>query len=97
VETQNVQLDALGRYSVLLGVSLPGGLPLDLFTTGKALWLGVQAQLPGQAEQPRVLLVAVPYALKGTNRQRMLGAVVGKALEPLGKGTGVIQVLVKLQ
>ena len=31
------------------------------------------------------------------HRSRMLGAVVGKALEPLQKGTGVIQVLVTLQ
>jgi len=37
------------------------------------------------------------YAMKGTDRGRMLGAVVGKALEPLQKGTGVIQVLVTLQ
>jgi hypothetical protein len=37
------------------------------------------------------------YAMRGTNRSRMLGAVVGKALEPLPKGTGVIQVLVTLQ
>jgi hypothetical protein len=37
------------------------------------------------------------YAMKGTERGRMLGAVVGKALEPLPKGTGVIQVLVTLQ
>lgn len=37
------------------------------------------------------------FAMKGTNRKRMLGAVVGKALEPLPKGTGVIQVLVTLQ
>ncbi|HUO29511.1 MAG TPA: hypothetical protein VMU80_09855 [Bryobacteraceae bacterium] len=37
------------------------------------------------------------YAMKGTDRSRMLGAVVGKALEPLNKGTGVIQVLVTLQ
>jgi hypothetical protein len=37
------------------------------------------------------------YAMKGTDRQRMLGAVVGKALEPHGKGIGVIQVLVTLQ
>jgi hypothetical protein len=36
------------------------------------------------------------YARKGTNRQRMLGAVVGKALEPLGKGSGAIQALVTL-
>src|SRR5215472_15658200 len=37
------------------------------------------------------------HAMKGTDRSRMLGAVVGKALEPLQKGTGVIQVLVTLQ
>ena len=36
-------------------------------------------------------------AMKGTDRTRMLGAVVGKALEPLTKGTGIIQVLVTLQ
>jgi hypothetical protein len=36
-------------------------------------------------------------AMKGTDRARMLGAVVGKALEPLTKGTDVIQVLVTLQ
>jgi hypothetical protein len=36
-------------------------------------------------------------AMKGTDRTRMLGAVVGKALEPLRSGTGVIQMLVTLQ
>jgi hypothetical protein len=37
------------------------------------------------------------HAMKGTDRGRMLGAVVGKALQPLEKGTGVIQVLLTLQ
>ena len=37
------------------------------------------------------------YAMKGIDRRRMLGAVVGKALQPLAKGDGVIQVLVTLQ
>lgn len=37
------------------------------------------------------------HAMKGTDRGRMLGAVVGKALEPLREGTGSIQVLVTLQ
>jgi hypothetical protein len=37
------------------------------------------------------------YAMRGTDRRKMLGAVVGKALEPLANGTGVIQVLVTLQ
>jgi hypothetical protein len=46
------------------------------------------------------LLVAsshVGYAMKGTDRGRMLGAVVGKAMEPLAEGSGLIQVLVTLQ
>jgi hypothetical protein len=46
------------------------------------------------------LLVTSPtpgHAMKGTDRSRMLGAVVGKALEPLQEGTGVIDVLVTLQ
>jgi hypothetical protein len=62
-ETQNdVQLDATGHYSVQLGITKPNGVPTTLFTTGEARWLGVQiAQLP---EQPRVLLISVPYALK---------------------------------
>lgn len=37
------------------------------------------------------------YAMKGTNRKRMLGAVVGKAMQSLDSGTGVIEVLVTLQ
>jgi hypothetical protein len=37
------------------------------------------------------------HAMKGTDRGKMLGAVVGKALEPLPEGKGVIQVLDTLQ
>jgi hypothetical protein len=37
------------------------------------------------------------HAMKGTDRSRMMGAVVGKALGSLDRGTGVIQVLVTLQ
>jgi hypothetical protein len=37
------------------------------------------------------------YAMKGTDRSRMLGAVIGKALGDLESGTGVIEVLVTLQ
>src|SRR5208282_4337057 len=51
----------------------PEGLPLDLFTSVKALWLGVQPQLPGATEQPRVLLVAVPYALKASDSDTLGG------------------------
>lgn len=37
------------------------------------------------------------FAMKGTDKARMLGAVVGKALQPLREGTGMIEVLVTLQ
>jgi hypothetical protein len=37
------------------------------------------------------------YAMKGTDRSRMLGAVLGKAMGSLDAGTGVIEVLVTLQ
>jgi hypothetical protein len=62
-ETQNnVQLDATGHYSVQLGITKPNGVPSALFTSGEARWLGVR--IAEQAEQPRVLLLSVPYALK---------------------------------
>jgi hypothetical protein len=49
---------------------------------------------------PGDLLVISPlmgYAMKGTDRSRMLGAVLGKALGTLESGTGVINVVVTLQ
>jgi hypothetical protein len=62
-ETQNnVQLDPSGHYSAQLGITKPSGVPTTLFTSGEARWLGVR--IAEQAEQPRVLLVSVPYALK---------------------------------
>ena len=61
-ETQNVTPDANGQYSVLLGTTTATGLPDDLFSQQEQRWLGIQLQ--GQAEQPRVLMVSVPYAFK---------------------------------
>jgi len=73
VETQKVQLDDQGRYTVLLGATQAEGLPLDLFTSGKARWLGVTPHLPAVGEQPRVLLVGVPYALKAADAETLGG------------------------
>jgi hypothetical protein len=60
-ETQDVQPDDQGRYTVLLGANTLGGLPADTFAPGKAHWLGVGVS--GQPEQPRILLVESPSAL----------------------------------
>jgi hypothetical protein len=62
LETQSVQADSNGHYSVQLGATQAEGLPNNLFASGEARWLGVE--ISGQAEQPRVLLLSVPYALK---------------------------------
>ncbi len=71
IETQNVQPDKNGHYTVMLGAATSGGIPTALFASGEARWLGVQAA--GQSEQPRVMLLAVPYALKAADAQTVGG------------------------
>jgi hypothetical protein len=72
-EVQNVQLDQQGHYDLMLGATESEGIPQDLFASGEPRWLGVQALLPGQEEQPRVLMVSVPYALEAQNAQTLGG------------------------
>jgi len=71
METQNVQPDKNGHYTVTLGSTTSQGLPTTLFASGEARWLGVQPQ--GQPEQARVMLLAVPYALKAGDAQTLGG------------------------
>jgi hypothetical protein len=71
METQNVTPDANGQYGVLLGSTTATGLPNDLFSQEEQRWLGVQVQ--GQSEQPRVLLVSVPYAFKAHEAETLAG------------------------
>ena len=71
IETQNVQADKNGRYSVMLGSASSHGLPTDVFTAGEARWLSVQAS--GQAEEARVILLSVPYALKALDAETLGG------------------------
>ena len=51
-------------------ITKPNGVRTTLFTSGDARWLRVR--IGEQAEQPRVLLVSVSYALKtgGCNDRR---------------------------
>jgi hypothetical protein len=70
-ETQNATADAEGNYTVQLGATGPEGLPLDLFSAAAARWLGVRVN--GGNEQPRVLLLSVPYALKAADAQTLGG------------------------
>ena len=72
-EIQNVVVDADGHYSVLMGAAQNEGMPLDLFTSGEPRWLSVRFNRAGEAEQPRVLLVSVPYALKAADADTLGG------------------------
>src|SRR6266849_5701524 len=70
-EIQNVQVDETGHYTVLLGATKAEGLPIELFTSKQAQWLGVQPD--GQAEQPPIMLLSVPYALKAADAETFGG------------------------
>ena len=68
-------------------LAIVGIVPCKVTTTNGAIHRGdllVTSSRPG-------------YAMKGTDRNRLVGAVVGKALEPLQRGSGTIEVLVTLQ
>jgi len=88
METQNVYPDKTGHYSVMLGSTTSTGLPADIFVAGQARWLGVQPQ--GQPDQPRVLLLSVPYALKAVDAQTVGGLPASAfvlAAPPTGNAT----------
>jgi hypothetical protein len=69
-EIQNVQPGKDGSYTVLLGATRDGGMPLDLFTTSETRWLEVEID---QVRQPRILLGSVPYALKSADADTLGG------------------------
>jgi hypothetical protein len=71
LETQSVQADATGHYTVLLGSTKPDGLPSEIFANEQARWIGVQIEQ--QVEQPRTLLVSAPYALKAGDAETLGG------------------------
>jgi hypothetical protein len=87
-EVQNVQLDPQGRYAVLLGMVTSGGVPTSIFSNGESRWLGVRAAFPGEEEQPRVLLVSVPYAMKAGDAQTLGGLPPSAFLQVTPPSTG---------
>ena len=82
LETQNVQPDKSGHYTVMLGSTKPDGLETELFVSEQAQWLGIQPQ--GQEEQARVLLVSVPVCIesrrcRNSRRQARVGVHAGES------------------
>lgn len=89
LETQNVQADKSGRFSVMLGSASPHGLSPELFNDGEARWLAIHAS--GQAEQARTLLVSVPYALKAQDAETLGGKPASAFLAAPLSGAGAGQ------
>jgi hypothetical protein len=72
IEHQVVTLDSNGRYDVQFGSTFDGGIPPDVFTNAPTVrWLGVGIE--NEAEQPRVMLVSVPFAARAANADALSG------------------------
>jgi hypothetical protein len=71
-ETQNVAVDAQGRYALLLGAMSADGIPPEVLTAG-AQWLGTTFDRPGEVERPRVQLTSVPYTLRAADAETLGG------------------------
>lgn len=88
-ETQNVNVDAEGRYNVVMGSTRAEGVSTELFVTDEPRWLGVTFNRPGEREQPRMLLVSVPYALKAVDSETLGGRPASAyLLAPAGASAG---------
>ena len=72
-ETQSINLDRSGTYTLLLGASELDGVPLDVFASGEARWLAIVWQRPGEVEGPRTRLTSVPYALHAMHADTLGG------------------------
>jgi hypothetical protein len=64
-EQQAVTLDARGQYSAIIGAVSRDGVPAEAFVASAARWLGIRVE--AELEQPRIMLVSVPYALKAAD------------------------------
>jgi hypothetical protein len=72
VEHQTVTLGAGGQYEVQFGSTQADGLPAHLFAGSAAVrWVGVAVE--NEPEQPRVMLVSVPYASKASTADTLAG------------------------
>jgi hypothetical protein len=74
-------IDGNNHYSALLGATQPNGVPVELFGSDEAPLLGVQAE--DQPQQPRTLLVSVPYALTAIEAEKLAGKSVSDIGERL--------------
>ncbi len=87
VETQNVQPNKAGHYSVTLGATASTGLPGDLFVQWRSA-LDWSASCKGKTSSPRVMLLSVPYAMKAGDAAT-IGGLPPSAFVLSGPSSGV--------
>jgi len=87
-ETQQVQPDASGRYTVLLGATQTDGVPLEVFASGEARWLGMIWTRGDGSQNKRSRLTFVPYAVHATDADTLGGKPASAyALTSVSDGT----------
>jgi len=91
LEQQPVTLDATGHYTVLVGATLPEGIPRELLTSTTGRWLGIGVL--GEAEQPRVAILSAPYAIKALEADTLSGRSVSDFVLAENLGSSVQSVL----
>ena len=88
-ETQSIVVDPAGNYTVLLGATEAEGVPLDVFASGAARWLGMVGARPGTVDGPRTRLTSVPYALRASDAATLGGKPASAyVLAPTAGGEG---------
>ena len=88
-ETQSVTVDQLGNYSLLLGATQGDGVPLEVFASGQARWLGIVWARPGEVEA-RTPLTSVPYALRAADAATLGGKPASAYVLAPTSGEGTI-------
>ena len=72
-EQQTVAIERTGRFTLLLGGTYPDGIPAEVFGSGQAQWMSVLFERAGEAEQARVRIASVPYALRASDAETLGG------------------------
>lgn len=70
-EEQTVKPNEAGKLAVLAGATTDDGIPPRLFTSDEARWIGIAVK--GEPEQPRIMVVSVPYAVRARDAERIDG------------------------
>jgi len=87
-ETQQVTPDASGRYTVLLGATKTEGVPLEVFASGEARWLGMIWSRGNASQSRRSRLTFVPYAVHATDADTLGGKPASAYVLTSTDGTG---------